>query len=247
MRGLWAAGLDFVYPPHCLLCTRETPPSEGTATASFCDPCRDALTANAAVASCPKCGAPAGPYLDTSQGCVYCRRDHFAFDGVIRLGTYETQLRTACLRGKHRGAEGLLTALADLVWRHAQDQFQAAQFDLVVPVPQHWTQRFTRPHNPAETLARIWSRRLSAEYGSRLVVKTRRTQRQLRLPPQERRVNVRNAFAVTAPEEVAGRTILVADDVLTTGATAHEVARALRQARAARIIIAVVARGLGQR
>jgi predicted amidophosphoribosyltransferase len=178
---------------------------------------------------------------------MHCRKDRFAFAGVIRMGTYDGQLRSACLRGKERGAEGLVAALAELAWQHAREQFLQAGIELVLPVPQHWLQRLLRPHNPAETLARIWSRHLRAEYDSQLAVKIRRTSRQVRLTPTQRRENVRNAFAVASEDAVRGRTVLIADDVLTTGATAHELARALRQAGAARVVVGVIARGLGQR
>jgi predicted amidophosphoribosyltransferase len=62
-----------------------------------------------------------------------------------------------------------------------------------------------------------------------------------------RRVNLRRAFAIGARDAFAGATVLLADDVMTTGTTAHEAARVLTQAGAVRVVVAVVARGLGRR
>ena len=237
------AGLDFIYPPRCLLCTRDIPSRQHSRDGHFCEMCRDGLTQDSPRA-CVRCGAPVGPYLKTESGCLHCFRDKFAFARVIRLGIYHDQLRAACLRGKQRGAEGLVAALADLVWERAAEQFAEAGVNLVVPVPHHWTQRVWRPHNPAETLGEVWGRRLRVECVPPILKKLRRTPPQTHLGPQERRTNLRKAFAAT--ESLAGSVVLLADDVLTTGTTADEAARALVEAGADRVVVAVLARGVGQ-
>ena len=81
----------------------------------------------------------------------------------------------------------------------------------------------------------------------RAVRKTRRTAKQTDLVPTDRRANLRGAFAVPNPRGVAGRAVLLCDDVLTTGATARRVTAALRAAGAARVSVAVLARGVGGR
>jgi predicted amidophosphoribosyltransferase len=67
------------------------------------------------------------------------------------------------------------------------------------------------------------------------------------LSPSERRVNLRNAFRLASAAGLSGAVVLLADDVMTTGTTAHETARVLMQAGAARVVVAVVARGMGRR
>ena len=193
---------------------------------------------------CKQCGAPVGPYLSDAGSCMSCRNDRFAFEQVIRLGIYEDPLRAACLRGKQRGSEGLLAALADLTWERTSARFVEQKIDLVLPVPHHWSQ-FLRPHNPAEILAWRWSRLLNVECAPFLLRKSRRTPAQTRLNPTERRRNLRNAFA--APRSLEGATVLLVDDVLTTGTTAHEASRTLKRAGAKRVVVGVLARGIGQR
>jgi len=245
-KRIGRAGFDFLFPPACTLCGEELP-SEKASRLALCEKCQHALQEHAHGPTCQRCGAAVGPYLDSRNGCGHCRRDRFAFTNVIRLGLYEGPLRTACLRGKQRGATGLLMAVADLTWQLVEAQFRAAAVDVVVPVPHHWMQRIARPHNPAEVLARCWSRRLHVLWGPHILAKRRLTKPQTRLTPRERRLNVRNAFSVTQHVDLQKRRVLLVDDVLTTGTTADEAARQLRHAGASAVVVAVLARGLGRR
>lgn len=95
-------------------------------------------------------------------------------------------------------------------------------------------------------LAKRVSRRLNVPCYPEIVWKTRRTPRQSTLNPTKRRANLRKAFAVELPRELAGQTVLLVDDVLTTGTTANEVAKALRKAGAGTVVAGVVARGIGR-
>ena len=238
---------DFVYPPLCRLCVRELPPSSGVARASpFCDVCREQLLISRGPA-CLRCGAAIGPYLDPKAPCSLCRDERFAFERVIRLGVYDGILRNACLRSKDRGAEPLAAGMADLVWECESEALQSAKLDVVVPVPQHWARRLYRPHHAAETLAAAWAGRLQVPLVTHILKKCRWTRPQARLTPTERRVNLREAFQAAPSAGLSGAAVLLADDVMTTGTTAHEAAKVLVQAGAARVVVAVVARGLGRR
>ena len=244
-KGLAVAGFDFLFPPRCPLCRGETASTGRLARPDFCDECRQGLTGPVRGDSCLKCGAPVGPNLGASNGCALCRDDRFAFDRVIRFGVYDGPLRFACLRGKQPRTEGLLRALAELTWEVAEQDFVAARADLVIPTPRHWAQSVFWPHNSAAILATAWSRKLRVRCAPHGLIKVRRTPRQATLPPTGRRQNLKHAFRVRRPQQVAGRRVLLVDDVLTTGSTAHECARALRQAGAASVTVAVIARGIG--
>lgn len=101
-------------------------------------------------------------------------------------------------------------------------------FDVVVPVPIHWSRKCLRGFNQAEVL----SERLPRARCD-LLVRTRRTRQQVGLTPEERLQNLRDAFAVTT--RVEGLSVLLLDDVVTSGGTARECARALRSGGAARV------------
>ncbi|MGQ0634294.1 MAG: ComF family protein [Planctomycetaceae bacterium] len=245
LGGLARAAADFVYPPACRLCDAEFAPPEQPPP-PFCETCRAELEKSHGPA-CVRCGATVGPHLDPHRRCMYCRNESFAFERVVRLGVYDGLLRTACLRAKQQGAEPVVAGLAELTWTLERTTLQAAQVDVVVPVPGHWTRRLAHPHSAAHVLAREWAKRLQVAVEGHILRKVRRTPLQARLGPSERRVNLRRAFAITAQNAFAGARVLLADDVMTTGTTAHEAARVLKQAGAAGVIVAVVARGLGRR
>lgn len=253
VRTLARGAADFMYPPVCRLCASDLPEAAtdqiSTATpipAPFCEICRRGLLATRGLA-CVRCGASIGPYLDPNVPCSLCRDERYAFERVVRLGVYDGELRTACLRSKATGAEPLTAGLAELLWECESAALRAAKVDVVVPVPHHWLRRFYHSHNAAHTLASVWAGRLHVPLVSHILAKRRWTRAQARLTPHERRQNLRNVFQAVPSQGLSGAVVLLADDVMTTGTTAHESAKALIQAGAARVIVAVIARGLGRR
>jgi predicted amidophosphoribosyltransferase len=181
-----------------------------------------------------------------ARGCRHCKDDHFAFDTVLSLGVYEKDVKTAIIYAKKPGAEGLLVGLAELFWQRNAETLRQLAPQVVVPIPHNARQALFRPHNPAAILAEAWAERLHCPWQPRALVKKRWTEAQARLRPSERRENLKGVFTVRRGIVPAGSTVLLADDVLTTGSTAHEAALALRAAGAARVVVAVIARGLGR-
>ena len=181
--------------------------------------------------------------------CPHCRReDPFPFAGVVALGLHEGALREAVLSAKSDGGRPAARALAeDLCERWEERLTIEAGFDFVTAVPHHWTDRLRTTHDLAAELAATLARALGRPCRPRLVRKRRRTAKQTDLTPTARRANLREAFTVPSPESVAGKRILLCDDVLTTGATARRVTAALRSAGAAEVSVAVLARGVGNR
>jgi predicted amidophosphoribosyltransferase len=180
---------------------------------------------------------------------LLCRRDRFHFESVVRLGVYENELREMCLRAKRPGGEELAASLGETFWAEQGLALLSGQPDLIVPIPHHWSESLLSAPKMPETLAGVLSSRLRVRLAGSLLAKVRRTSKQTGLPSGRRRTNLRNAFRVPRrfATQAAERRILLVDDVLTTGATADEAARALLDAGAASIRVAVVARGVGLR
>lgn len=237
-------GVEFVYPPACVFCGASLGGDRRSAEPMLCAECRSALSPPAGP-RCVRCAAPVGPHLETSSGCIHCRNDRFAFERVLRLGVYDGALRKAVLRSKDIPGQPLLMALEALLWDSQCEALSRAGFDLVVPVPRHWTQRLFRSQDPPAVLSRRLARRLHAPHNTHILAKVRRTPAQSSLTPSQRRTNVRNAFRTIGGATLTGLTVLLVDDVLTTGATAHEVSKTLRAAGAGTVVVAVLARGLG--
>ena len=241
-RALTGAALDFIYPPRCLLCDDDTLPGSNSTGGHvpFCDDCHAELCPMATNA-CRRCGAPLGPYTRSGEGCTLCIRERFAFDQVIRLGLYRDELRAACLMAKSPTGALMGRALASELVTAQREALTAQTFDAVIPVPEHWLKRLARPQYAAETLARELSHRLKVHLATGILAKRRWTPKQARSSPAERRIQQHGAFGTAKRTDLHGQTLLVVDDVLTTGATAHEVARMLKRAGAKRVVVAVIA------
>ncbi len=244
LRRAGRALLDFLYPPACPLCMAPQEFPEPGAPVRFCDCCVQKL-ARPIPNACKICGAPVGPWADTATGCADCGWDRPPFRKVLRVGIYEDELRAACIRAKDALQEPIAAACGHLLAQVCRVEMAELRANALVPIPQHWTKRLVRNHNSAEVIGRTLSRELDIPMFQQALLRIRRT------PPQkrsaslaERRSNQRGSLAVAAP--VMGRRIVLVDDILTTGTTAAEAARVLRQAGADVVAVAVVARVLAR-
>jgi ComF family protein len=153
-------------------------------------------------------------------------------------------LREVILRLKQATGEGLAEVIGRLWVEHATEKLRQLKADVVIPVPLHWFRHWRRGYNQAETLAAAAAQGLRLPCLPRCLRRIRNTPKQtLQSAPSQRRANVRGAFVARQSRALAGKRVLLIDDVLTTGATASEAARALRSAGAASVAVAVLAHG----
>jgi ComF family protein len=111
----------------------------------------------------------------------------------------------------------------------------------VVPVPLHWYRQWRRGYNQSEVLARALARELHIPCRQRWLKRVKWADPQTQQTPAGRRQNVRQAFAVRPGVALRGATVILVDDVITTGSTASEAAGSLRAGGAAAITVAVLA------
>ena len=178
------------------------------------------------------------PRLDGAHCCGACVAVPPAFDWARAAGVYAGPLRDAVQRFKFGRRPALARPLAALVL----EQCAAAVADgvVLVPVPLARERERERGFNQAALLAERMATGLRAPLRTRWLARTRATAPQTALSATERRVNVRGAFV--ASTSAAGIDVVLVDDVLTTGATAAECARALRAAGARSVGVLTVAR-----
>jgi ComF family protein len=238
LRELGRGLLQIFYPNVCWVCAQSMPQGEH----AFCRTCHDAVFLDSS-AACPFCAATVGPFANVDRGCLSCRNQDFAFDRAVRLGPYAGALRDVILRLKHGHAEGLAELVAAEWANRAVGPLRALAVQCVVPVPLHWWRRWQRGYNQSEVLARAFAAVLKVPLHSRGLRRIKNTAKQSGLPSAAaKRDNVRGAFMARRSLHCAAQTVLLVDDVLTTGSTAHEAARTLRQAGAGRVVVAALAR-----
>jgi ComF family protein len=238
IRAAGRGALDLLYPRVCLGCRRGL---LGTDRHYLCASCEAHLPVFGPEA-CPKCGQGLGPAAPVEARCPDCRGRALAFDGAVALGPYRDRLRDLVLQLKLGGERVLAKDLGRLLAGRVAADPRAAGIDGIVPLPLHPETESRRGYNQAALLAEALARRLGRPADPRAMAKVRATAPQATLDAPRRAINLAGAYAVPRPERVAGRRILLVDDVMTTGATADEAARTLLGAGARGVLVAVVGR-----
>lgn len=177
-----------------------------------------------------------------------CHQTPPHFRRAVAYGAYEGELRDLVHLLKYQGIRSAAKFLGRLL-NAATAEVNVDESTLVVPVPLARAKRRTRGFNQAEEIARAFGRQRSGsgiEINTAVLVRTRETVSQTGLTREQRKANLRGAFAVHDREKVQGRKILLVDDVMTTGATAGECARVLLRAGAKEVFVATIARATGE-
>lgn len=242
MQRAWSSVLDFCFPSPCPFCDARE--SESQADSLFCENCRLSCQEFGG-RQCLRCSASVGPFVDTSSGCVHCHNERFAFEAVCSLGPYRDQLRSACLRAKKNSGHPISMGLAQQLWMLRRQTMDAWSPDLVIPVPHHWWEQLGRPHMSPSTLAETLASKIGVPTRFDLLQKIKKTEKQALLPVTKRKTNLRGAFGIGGGATLGGATILLVDDILTTGTTTHECAKVLMLAGASKVYVAVFARVAG--
>lgn len=211
---------------------------------SLCPDCRLAL-APPEGAACPGCGQlPEFPQM-LPVLCPACRETPRPWGRLVSFGSYEGRLRELILLYKFEARLGLgrqlQECLASAFDRAAGAFPELLACELIVPVPLHPRRLTWRGYNQSRELARLLSRRRGLPIRQEALRRVRRTVPQMELDRAERAENIRGAFAAS-PQLLAGRTVLLVDDIMTTGSTLEECARMMRSAGAAQVHVLVLAR-----
>jgi ComF family protein len=246
LAGFWrsiSAAVAVVYPPSCPSCQRSLANAAGVP--GLCGRCTRQLTD--VRPACARCARPLPDGIQPSDTgrCLGCRDKRLAFGRTISIGVYRDELRKIVLRIKKPGNEALTMGVGRLLADQCRSTNSVSDIDLLVPAPLHWTRRLVRGGGCPELLVESMSKALRIPAANGFLRCCRKTKKQGTLLPTERRRNVRHAYRASKAYNVTGAHVLMVDDVMTTGATANEMARVLRKSGATTITLAVVARGIG--
>lgn len=240
MAGIATALLDVLFPRTCPLCGKPSD-REGRLVCWDCFATLPLRTQERA--HCVRCGKTPDGAVGEDYLCDACMRHPPAFDAARSALPFKGDARKLVHELKYKKGTWLRHDLADILAGCVEANYDVGSIDLVVPSPLHSARLHKRGFNQSGILAEALARRIHAACGSGLVSRCRDTPSQTKMrSAAERRENVKGAFVVRRPELARARTILVVDDVMTTGATLHEIARALKAAGAWRVFCATLAR-----
>ena len=193
---------------------------------------------------CEKCGRPLRLDMVGKQICEQCETTRYYFDKSRSVAIYEGALREYLADLKYRYRPELGEAWGELLveWYRFHQDF--GKIDLIIPIPIHHQKKVIRGYNQAELLAKPLQRHLGIKQKSDIINRHVFTENQNALHKEARFKNVSNAFKVDNANEVSNSSILLIDDIFTTGATVSEAARILLRAGALRVNVLTLAAGV---
>lgn len=226
---------ELLFPNRCPVCMDIAVPRGRL----ICDVCRDKLPLIEG-AVCMKCGKP----LDQveKEFCGDCVRYVRSFVQGISLMPYQKEIVHRLMMGvKYRNARQLLDYPCQVMGERYRRKVEAWGVDALVPVPLHGSKRRIRGFNQAEEIARRLGTAWDIPVDGTLLYRKKKTLPQKELSTENRFRNLRDAFGVT--EEKRYRTVLLVDDIYTTGSTMESGARALLKSGVERVFAASLASG----
>ena len=160
------------------------------------------------------------------------------------MAPYEGLLRDVIVRTKQWTGEDLAEVIGGVWAKQMAPRLVALSPDVVIPVPLHWTRRWRRGFNSCDILASCLAQELAIPCWTHVLWRSRATPQQTDQPSATaRRENVKQAFKARSGVDLSDKTVLLVDDVLTTGATANAAARALRSRKPKAIHVVAMAHG----
>lgn len=225
---------DLVFPKFCLGCGQEG--------IWICPQCQDKIV-QVSSQVCPECGR----ISRSGKFCKHCQKSKRLSGIIVACYWEEGPIKEIIHNFKYNNVLELSDFLGGLMAEALKENIQTiadySNHILITAVPLYWLRRAQRGFNQSEMLAEAIAEKLSLPKNFKILKKIRRTKPQAQTDSKKRRENLQNSFKFYKNITVRGRTIIIVDDVTTTGTTLNECARVLRKAGAKEVWGLVIARG----
>lgn len=226
--GKWI--LDLVFPLYCLSCSHEG--------SIVCNRCASGLRLYTTLL-CSWCRTVTGG----KEACEACKR-RFSIDALVVLHDFHVPLvRDIVHACKYQSIRDAGNFMGEMLGEHVRAVCNFSEKPIVLPIPLHAQRLKEQDRNHAAVIGSACAQKAGFAYDENLLARVRSTISQTELTKEERHKNVSGAFACAHAESLSGRTVILVDDVCTTGATLQEAARVLKNAGVCSVVGAVFARG----
>lgn len=229
--------LGLVYPPRCQMCRENLDIFDRRV---LCEICYNNIRLNTPP-FCKKCGKTG--FYD-AYVCENCRTKIYYFDASYSVCIYDGVIRECIHNFKYNARLGLERLFKDLMIEFAEKYIDIRRYNWFIPVPLHRVKHRERTFNQSAILAAHLSKRFKIPVLKNSLLRTRLGKPQVMLPKNKRLEDIKNSFKIKNSSLLKDKSVLLIDDVFTTGATVNECSKILKEAGTSSIEILTLARGI---
>jgi ComF family protein len=229
--------IGLVYPPRCQVCGQGLDLFHKKV---LCETCYNRIKVNTPP-FCKKCGK-SGYYKNNL--CEGCQVKTYYFDASYSACSYEGVMRECIHNFKYNAGVTLERLFKNLMIEFAEKNVDMRRFDLLISVPLHRVKHRERTFNQSQILASYLSKRFKISLSKNNLVRTRLCKPQITLPRDKRLEEVKDSFKIRKSYLLKNKSILLVDDVFTTGATVNECSKTLKEAGAGPVEVLTLARSV---
>jgi competence protein ComFC len=239
LKALLSGLGDLIYPKICLSCKKKL---DKSAKDSFiCQGCWSNIKRNVPP-FCQFCGRRLKASNISKSICPDCTRRNLHFDSAFSPCVYTGVIKDLIREFKYKNKDYLGLSLSRLMIEFIKEYNTPIEYmDFIVPIPLHKTKLREREFNQAQILSQHIAKEFEIDVLTQILLRTKKTKTQAELETHERFLNVKDSFRVIDDKQIRNKNILLVDDVLTTGATSSEAAKALKNSGANIVFVLTLA------
>lgn len=231
--------LNFIYPRniYCILCNS---PIDRDEEYSICGDCKEKLELIYG-RTCAKCGKPLDDLYSIDR-CHDCINNSQFFNRAVSCLEYDDLAKKIIYDLKYHKKRYISYHISEIMYDRLKIE-GVDSFDMIIPVPLHAAKERERGFNQTYLIGKYLSKMTEKEVNNKTLVRVKNTITQNKLSREERRKNLKNAFEVINKENIDEKSILLIDDIFTTGSTVNECSRILLENGATDVYVATLATG----